>query len=448
MKRRNFIKLSLATGTLLLAPSGASADVDISNVRFNMETFKKNSAQTIMIFLYGGASELAGNLSQIDAIKAASANNYDYFKGLTSTPNHFWQEAGGSYMESLLSSGDLNLFRTCYSKKREQTNNKSHGTCVAENQRGAFRTTGEGIFSILARVLEAHGAVNENTLLPFITMEGESGFYAKGDTPLSGYLNPVGIDRDLKNPYERKEDNSWFYYTAQERRNSNYKSRKASINAQMDALAQKQNTDVKLKEAFSKRIMLSDFVKNVQKKPLPSGVSYPSENAFAQKLQTAIKVLSANPETKLISLGADGLGVWDDHNDAREYVGRMDKLFAALSAAMQHIKAEGKEDTISIMIFSDFGRNVNLNNAKGWDHGNNQNFYQLGGKNFFNHVGIVGETILYNPHSIDRLYLQPKRGTYSFEPLSIAATLYKIYGIENPEVLTGGYGAIEGGLLR
>jgi len=39
--------------------------------------------------------------------------------------------------------------------------------------------------------------------------------------------------------------------------------------------------------------------------------------------------------------------------------------------------------------------------------------------------------------------MKPKPGTYQFEPLSIAATLYKIYGIENPEELTGGYGPID-----
>jgi len=160
-----------------------------------------------------------------------------------------------------------------------------------------------------------------------------------------------------------------------------------------------------------------------------------------------VKILSANPDTKIISLGNDGLGGWDDHNDARDYVTRMEKLFSALSAAMAHIKAEGKENEISIMVFGDFGRNVNLNSALGWDHGNNQNFYLLGGKNYFRSVGIVGETELYNPNKLNRLYLKPKNGSYWFEPLSIAATIYRIFGVENPEVLTEGYGAIDAGLF-
>jgi len=43
---------------------------------------------------------------------------------------------------------------------------------------------------------------------------------------------------------------------------------------------------------------------------------------------------------------------------------------------------------------------------------------------------------------VNRLYLQPKEGSYWFEPMSIAATLYKIYGIENPEIMTDNYPVI------
>jgi len=128
---------------------------------------------------------------------------------------------------------------------------------------------------------------------------------------------------------------------------------------------------------------------------------------------------------------------------ARDYVTRTERLFAALKSAMAHLKAEGKEQNINIMVFGEFGRNVNLNSALGWDHDNLQNFYVLGGKGYFNHKGIVGETIVEDTGSINRLYLKPKSGTYQFEPLSIAATLYKIYGTENPEILTNNNGAVD-----
>ena len=116
----------------------------------------------------------------------------------------------------------------------------------------------------------------------------------------------------------------------------------------------------------------------------------------------------------------------------------MENLFATLYSAMAHLKAVGKDGKINIMVFAEFGRNVNLNSANGWDHGNLQNLYVLGGKDYFNHKGVVGETVVDVTGKLNRLWLKPKQGTYWFEPISIASTLYKLYGIENPEVLTGG----------
>ncbi len=447
MKRRSFLKTSLALSSALIAPDFLQAkDVDISKVKFDSQIYRQNSAQIIMIFLYGGPSELAGNLTNIEEIKKASQSSYDdYFRGITKTANNFWQEAGGTFMETLLADGDLSVFRTCYSKHREETNNKSHGKCVAQNQRGRFSAEGEGIFTTLAQILNQNGVIDQNTILPFITMEGESSFYAKGDRAVEGYLNPVGIGKDLDNPYERSGTNRWYYYTKEEREVKDYqKIAPALLNQKMDTLAQSINQTGAIKDAFSKRGSLESFIEEIKTKTLPQGVNYPDDNQFAQKLQTAVKILSANADTKIISLGNDGLGGWDDHNEARDYVTRMQTLFSALSSAMAHIKAEGKQNEISIMVFGDFGRNVNLNSALGWDHGNNQNFYLLGGKGYLKTPGIVGETELYNPNRLNRLYLKPKDGSYSFEPLSIAATIYKAFGVINPEVLTDGYTAIEG----
>ena len=80
-------------------------------------------------------------------------------------------------------------------------------------------------------------------------------------------------------------------------------------------------------------------------------------------------MLSKNQDTKVITIGTGGLGGWDDHNEARDYVTRTESLLRHLGLRW-HIKAEGKEDTINIMVFGEFGRNVNLNSALGWDHGN------------------------------------------------------------------------------
>ncbi|SFZ98441.1 hypothetical protein MNB_SV-5-1288 [hydrothermal vent metagenome] len=351
-------------------------------------------------------------------------------------------------METLLANADMTLFRCCYSQIREDSNNKSHGACTAQNQKGSFDGNGAGILANLAQILYANNVVNESSIMPFITLEGESNFYIEGYTPLQDFLKPVGINEDLENPYGRYE-RDWRYYTEEESDivdyNDNTKGFNAALYAKMDTLAQKNNQTGKMKESFEKRASLNQFIEDISLSELPDlGTdAYPENNHFADKLQTAIKILSKNEDTKVITIGTGGLGGWDDHNEARDYVERTESLFRTLRSSMAHIKAEGKEQNINIMVFGEFGRNVNLNSALGWDHGNLQNFYVLGGKNYFNHKGVIGETIVENTGAINRLYLKPKPKTYQFEPLSIAATLYKIYGIENPEAITNGYAPIE-----
>ncbi len=454
MKRRDFIKLSLVTGFAVLQPTFSYAKgLDVSQITFSSGIYQNNNAQTIIIFMYGGASQLAGNLSNIDAIKSASQSDYDnYFRGITLTENKCWQEAGGIHMETLLANGDMTLFRSCYSAVREASNNKSHGECIVQNQKGTFDEDAGGILANLAQILESKNVVNENTLMPFVTLEGESKFYIEGNTPLSGYLKPVGINEAFNNPYQREDTRRWYNYTEAERDSApnNYWKSDAdggfepALMQNMDALAQQTNNAGKIKEAFTKRATLSTFIDTLANTTTPDlGADAYPDNNFSQKIEAAVKLLAQNSDTKVVTIGTGGLGGWDDHNEARDYVTRMENLFGSLKSAIAHLKAVNKINQVNIMVFGDFGRNVNLNSANGWDHGNLQNLYVLGGKGYFNHKGIVGETRMENTGSINRLYLKPKNNTYWFEPLSIAATLYKIYGIENPEILTDGYGVID-----
>ncbi len=450
MQRRGFIKLSMALSTAIFLPDFAyTKDLDLSQISFSTGINNDNQAQTIIIFMYGGASQLGGNLTNIDEIKASSQSDYDnYFRGITKTTNNCWQEAGGSHMETLLANGDMTLFRCCYSQVREEENNKAHGSCTAQNQKGSFDDNNAGILANLAQILEANGIVNENSIMPFVTLEGESKFYTEGNIPLAGFLKPVGISEELDNPYSRNS-RDWRYYTAEEREIPEYNDSEngfdAALYAKMDTLAQDHNEAGKIKDAFARRASLDTFIDDISTSVTPDlgEDAYPANNRFADKLETAIKILSKNLDTKVVTVGTGGLGGWDDHNEARDYVDRTESLFRTLKSAIAHIKAEGKENNINIMVFGEFGRNVNLNSAVGWDHGNLQNFYVLGGKGYFNHKGVVGETVLENTGQINRLYLKPKEGTYQFEPLSIAATLYKIYGIENPETLTNNNKEIE-----
>ena len=390
MQRRDFMKLSMALSTAVLLPDFTySKDLNLSEINFSTAINNDNQAQTIIIYMYGGASQLSGNLTNIDEIKEASQSNYDsYFRGITATTNNCWQEAGGSHMETLLADGDMTLFRCCYSQVSEDTNNKAHGSCTAQNQKGSFDDDNAGLIANLAQILEDNGIVNENTLMPFVTLEGESKFYAEGRVPLQGFLKPVAMSEALDNPYSRYS-RDWRYYTPEEREIPEYNHSEngfdATLHAKMDTLAQNNNESGKIKDALERRSSLDTFIDDISTSTTPDlgDDAYPANNRFADKLETAIKILSKNHDTKVVTVGTGGLGGWDDHNEARDYVTRTESLFRTLQSAMAHIKAEGKENTINIMVFGEFGRNVNLNSALGWDHGNLTKFLCLRGKRLF-----------------------------------------------------------------
>jgi hypothetical protein len=443
MKRRDFIKISMILGGAILLPTWTySKELSLDDIQFSKGINTNNQAQTILVFQYGGASQLCGNLTNLEEFSRLSQRDYvSYFGQITKTKNNCWSEAGGKHIETLLEDRDMTLFRSCHSFVREKMDNKAHASCVEQNQCGSFTQNNTGIITNIAKILEDNGIVNEDSIMPFVSLEGDSSFYLEGSTPLNSYLKAVALDENLDNPYARYS-RDYRYYTDKEESIPNYKHAKkgfdASLYSSMDDLAQQQNKHQRIKEFFDKRSDLDIFIKELSSAKTPDlgKSSYPKDSRFSQKLETAIKILAHNSDTKVISIGTGELGGWDDHNKAQEYVERSENLFATLKSAMAHIKALGKEQNINIMVFGDFGRNVNLNASKGWDHGNLQNFYVLGGHAYFKHKGIVGETILEGTGTNNRLYLKPKPNTYTFEPISIASTLYKIYGIENPETLT------------
>jgi len=115
---------------------------------------------------------------------------------------------------------------------------------------------------------------------------------------------------------------------------------------------------------------------------------------------------------------------------------------------MKHIRFSdisqgGTRDTRNIIInvHGDFGRNVNLNNSQGWDHGNNQSFYTLGGSTVrpggATALGkVIGATERFGNSGQNRQFTRPTSSSYQTEPLSIASSIYSYFGVQNPEVLT------------
>ena len=110
----------------------------------------------------------------------------------------------------------------------------------------------------------------------------------------------------------------------------------------------------------------------------------------------------------------------------------------ALQAAARHLELAGADNVI-INVFGEFGRNVNLNNSQGWDHGNNQNRFTLGGAGISGRAlgKLAGRTQRIGTPFQNRQFTAPTDNSYQFEPFAIASTIFKYFGVQNPEALTG-----------
>ena len=108
-----------------------------------------------------------------------------------------------------------------------------------------------------------------------------------------------------------------------------------------------------------------------------------------------------------------------------------------MKAAANHMDLASRSDII-INVYGEFGRNVNLNGSMGWDHGNNMNLYTFGGSG----VGgrqlgkIVGKTKRIGTSGQNRQFTAPTDDSYQCEPMGIASSVYKYFGVQNPEILS------------
>ena len=212
MKRRTFIKSTMGAGAAAFLPSLTMQS--LLNPAYAVPAYNElNFAapavmpQVINVFLYGGASELAGNLTNIVDIDANSQNPYpntlvdraNAAPGAGVTANGFWQAAGGDAMEFMVTGSDgvntvapyMSIYRTIM--KRKNTS-RSHRDNIFMGQKGSLdidNTPGMGTrlatmmylnrSSIQANTLTAEGVTIpsvETMLFPFISFEGETTLFA------------------------------------------------------------------------------------------------------------------------------------------------------------------------------------------------------------------------------------------------------------------------------
>ena len=452
MKRRDFIKQAGLIGACYgfgMAPRLKLHADDIlitQSMLLGQIDYVKPAVlpKVINIFLYGGPSELAGNLSNIQEINANSQNSYpgallgdpgDAASEVTA--NYFWKSAGGSLMETMLANNQMSVYRTIHRRKDDH---KGHGRSVAQNLVGQLNTQNPGFATTLSAILSntnPFGKEINDLVLPVVTFEGNSVVFQKESLVIPDILRPVALDYTLTNSYTRTA-NSIIGSATDERLESMARSISSMHEHHLD-----------VQNAFAKRSAISAFIESkfsasVLEANLPTDpdtgttLLYP-DTTFGRQMKAAMSLAIENDDTFFISIGGGGLGGWDDHSNAMDnYPTRMNNLMSAIQVALKHAELKGN-DRIAINVFGDFGRNVNLNNSGGWDHGNNQNLYTFGGSGIADRTlgQIFGETTWSGTANENRQFTVPAAGSYEAEPFSIASTIYRYFGIRNPEILTG-----------
>jgi len=508
MKRRNFIKSMGAVGASALLPSTWPT-------AFNMSTMYKaaNAAvdyagaqiaapgvmpQVINIFLYGGPSELSGNLSNIVDIDLNSQNSYAGAFGnriLTFdddgtgdngfiTPNGFWRGAGGLDMQFMVDQNYMSVYRTLMKRKdgtrshRESILMSLKGSLDIENSAGVGTRIAAALYqnraSYEGATTFADGSAidMDNMILPFVSFEGDTRAFATDpDYAVPLLLRGTTLNEDLQDPFTRLNDGNAAKLDAmvlKKLADPVYSSRFAKVVSSDDLRGYLASRIGDLQDASGVLPTISDAVDQAALglADAVTPMSYPDNNRYSDRVQAAITLAVENPGSLYITVGG-GLGGWDDHNNGRDnYPNRMNQLFAALKAAALHIKYSGTQtigvtstpgsaavgtpmarvtDNIVINVFGDFGRRVNLNNSEGWDHGNNQNLWTIGGAGVVSAASagaarqlgkVVGRTERVGDPGTNNQVTEPAAGSYEAEPMSVAAAVYSYFGVQNPEILT------------
>ncbi|MBE9564143.1 MAG: hypothetical protein IMF17_02780 [Proteobacteria bacterium] len=513
MNRRLFLKALAAVGGGAILPQTfslssmykqANAAINYSAVNITASSVPPILPQIINVFLYGGPSELAGNLSNIADIEANSQSKYtDFFQGILDpqdvatdglvTPSGFWgsnksginneadRGAGGDDMQFLLDQGHMSVYRTMM--KRKNTS-QSHRESILMSQKGSldidfapgFGFKLAGLISENRALFEANTTLADGTaiadveklVMPFVSIsDGDTRIFDKDSSVTVPLLfGGISVDTELDNPFSRNIPNPGADPAAEE----------AALDAIVQQSVNESGKDYsEVLEAFKLRQELADamgtfdgaFDTGGAGLNLPTltdaadiaanggntALVYPN-TSIGRIMRAAVTLSIENPGTLFTTLGG-AFGGWDDHNNGVDrYPQRMRDVFAALRVAMLHIKylhnaatpingLTRPTDNIIINVFGDFGRRVNLNTSLGWNHGNNQNFFTLGGARpglrtaaGVDAMGkVAGTTVRVGDAGADRQFTEPASGSYEFEPMSVASNIYKYFGVIHPAVI-------------
>ena len=462
MKRRTLLKALLSGAALAQLPLGALA---MPGTREELLAWLQDRVDwqppsrlpvVINLFLYGAASELAGNLTTLEALRAFTERPYPDWLSPDNpeevSPNGCWRSAGGDEMEAMLAAGRMSLYRTVW---RQREDNKSHPISQRQNLVGSLDSEAAGLGTLFGLLLSLHGLEGREAdalRLPLVSIGGLSESFQLASRLLPRSLQPVVLNDRLENLFARRNNYAVSGVSGGGVMPS------VPADRELDDLAREMSArrggvDRRLLEIFQRRDRLDALLREVLSPeriaavtPVDpatgSEVAYPEDgHGYGRLLRSAIQLALASPDTRFIALRPRVS--WDDHSAALDaYRDRMRAVQQALQSALRHLELMGREDVV-INVFTEFGRNLSYNASAGFDHGNNQVFYTCGGAAVpGRRLGaIIGRTQA-QAERPGRVFHRPAPDSYHCEPMSIASTVLRYFGVRNPEVLTG-FGPID-----
>ena len=116
-----------------------------------------------------------------------------------------------------------------------------------------------------------------------------------------------------------------------------------------------------------------------------TSIKYPANNGLANQLKLVAQVIAGNLGTRLFSVS---MGGFDNHANQKDTHTRLlGQLGDAVDAFMQDLANMNKQDDVTIMTFSEFGRRAKQNGSAGTDHGTAAPLFIIGNQV---HGGLYG----------------------------------------------------------
>ena len=103
-------------------------------------------------------------------------------------------------------------------------------------------------------------------------------------------------------------------------------------------------------------------------------VTYPTNNTLADQLKIVSRLIHGGLQTRVYYVTLGGFDTHENQvsvndNSTGGHATLMQRISEGITAFMDDLKAQGNQDKVAGMTFSEFGRRANSNGSKGTDHG-------------------------------------------------------------------------------